>query len=281
MMPASFRLPPNVEGKAEPEVVELLGFHDDAITDLQQANKTVCDRLSAAEKAGTPTTTTTENVTTNSETTIINPSTIGGVNNQTGATSYTTQPSDYGLYVLLNDASPVAVQLAQGTSIQVPWFATFINQGAGLATLTPAVGTISYPNNLGAVSMPIPQFMAAVVVYDGTNFDAVLFPVPPQNTPAVDHQWLASFNSITGAFTQAQPSISDVSGLAAALALLAPIASPTFTGTVTQPDATKLTSPTTATSATAGSASTLPATPAGYLQVSLGGTDFRIPYYAV
>lgn len=61
----------------------------------------------------------------------------------------------------------------------------------------------------------------------------------------------------------------------------APIASPTFTGTVTQPNSTVLTAATTATSATTGSATALPALPAGYLEVSINGTDFLIPYFNV
>lgn len=67
----------------------------------------------------------------------------------------------------------------------------------------------------------------------------------------------------------------------AAEALLAPIASPTFTGTVTQPTPDVLTAATTATTATAGAATALPATPLGYLEMSVNGTTVRIPYYSV
>ena len=42
-----------------------------------------------------------------------------------------------------------------------------------------------------------------------------------------------------------------------------------------------LTAQTTATSANAGAATALPATPSGYLEVSINGTVFKIPYYAV
>lgn len=61
----------------------------------------------------------------------------------------------------------------------------------------------------------------------------------------------------------------------------APVASPSFTGTVTQPSPPVLTAATTATTATAGAASALPATPLGYLQTSVNGVQVKIPYYAV
>jgi hypothetical protein len=77
----------------------------------------------------------------------------------------------------------------------------------------------------------------------------------------------------------------------AAEALLAPIANPTFTGTVTEP-AVVLTGAiptvgaaqlglgaTTAATATAGAA-TLPAAPVGFIVVNVAGTIGKIPYYA-
>jgi hypothetical protein len=77
----------------------------------------------------------------------------------------------------------------------------------------------------------------------------------------------------------------------AAEALLAPQANPTFSGTVTEPNAV-LTGATpavaagqlglgasTAATATAG-AGTLPATPVGFLVFNLAGTVVKVPYYA-
>jgi hypothetical protein len=142
-------------------------------------------------------------------------------------------------------------------------------------------GTISFPGSIGASAMTIPQFFGAVIFYDGSNFFALLFPVSPQNTPLVAHQWLNSYNSTTGVFGQSEPAIEDVTGLSASLSLLAPIASPTFTGTVTQPTPSVLTTATTSTSATAGAASVLPLTPLGYLESSVNGTTVKIPYYSV
>lgn len=173
--PTSFRLPPNLEGKAEPEIVEAIGYHDDAITDLQQAIPSLKGQIDALKTTTTGTAATTQNITTAAENIVIQPETIGTVNNQTGNTAYATQQSDYGAFILLNDASAIAVTLTTDTSIQVPWFATVINYGAGTATLTPASGTISYPGNLSAASLPIPTGIGATIVYDGTVFWAVLF----------------------------------------------------------------------------------------------------------
>lgn len=74
---------------------------------------------------------------------------------------------------------------------------------------------------------------------------------------------------------------SQVSGLVADLAAKAPVDSPTFTGTVTEPDAPVLTAATTTTSATTGAATALPAKPAGYLTISINGTLQKIPYFNV
>jgi len=97
---------------------------------------------------------------------------IGFVNDQTGNTSYTTFPSDYGSCIVLNDASPIAVTLTAETTIQLPWYATFLNFGTGTATLTPASGNISYPGNLAAASMPVATGQIGFVWFDGINFQA-------------------------------------------------------------------------------------------------------------
>jgi hypothetical protein len=178
--------------------------------------------------------------------------TVGTVNDQAGNTAYTTMPSDSGSIIILNDASPVAVTL--GIGISTPWFCWFTNLGAGTATLTPAAGTISYFANPAAASMPLKGGYWACIGFDGASF------------------WAAS---------QLVPGITDITGLSAALALLAPIASPTFTGTVTEPTPAVLTAAVTSTSATAGAATALPATPLGYLEMSVNGTTVKVPYYSV
>ncbi len=59
----------------------------------------------------------------------------------------------------------------------------------------------------------------------------------PQNTPAIPNEFLTSYNSVTGEFSQAQPVVSGVIGAA-------PLASPDFTGVPIAPTAAPLTNDT-------------------------------------
>jgi hypothetical protein len=167
------RLPIGIEGKAEPEVVETIQYHDDAITDLQQAIpklKSQIDSLVTTVGAVTASSSSSSG-SSQSITNIIN--NIGFVNPQQGVTIYATQPSDEGALIILSDASPIAVTLTSAGSIPgitLPWYTFFLNLGSGTATLTPATGTISYPGNLGAASMPVIAEAMALVYFDGTNF---------------------------------------------------------------------------------------------------------------
>jgi hypothetical protein len=52
----------------------------------------------------------------------------------------------------------------------------------------------------------------ATVATSGSYNDLSNKPTLPANTPAVAHQFLTAYNSTTGAFTQAQPAFSDISG---------------------------------------------------------------------
>jgi len=152
------------------------------ILDLNQAVASLKSQIASSSTTTTSTgTTSSSNTSSSSETVVSNTATttIGYVNDQTAVTAYTTQQSDYAKYIIFDDASPIAVTLnTAGTnpSITLPWFASFLNFGAGTATLTPGSGTISYQGNLAAASMPVPQGCVAVVVFDGTDFWAELVP---------------------------------------------------------------------------------------------------------
>jgi hypothetical protein len=73
----------------------------------------------------------------------------------------------------------------------------------------------------------------------------------------------------------------DIASIQQTLPTLAPLASPTFTGAVTQETPSALTNATTATSATAGAATALPSAPLGYLTMTLNGVQVKLPYYNV
>jgi hypothetical protein len=178
----SFRYPFESEIANESEGAKIA--HRNAfqgILDLNQAIASLKSQQTSTTKTSTTATTTTASTSSGSETVVSNTSTttIGYVNDQSGVTAYTTVQSDYGKYIILDDASAIAVTLSVSSSspaITVPWFTSILNYGAGTATLTPINGTISYDNNLSAASMPVPQGCVAVVVYDGTNFWAELIP---------------------------------------------------------------------------------------------------------
>jgi hypothetical protein len=247
--------------------------------DAQNAISILKPQIDANKSAVTAVTKTVNNNTTSQTVIQQITSAFGTVNNQSGNTAYATAASDASAFIILSDASPVAVSLTGTPVITLPWACTILNFGAGTATLTPASGTITYSGNVAAASLVLPQYFAAFISFDGTNFWSVIVPIGPQNTPAITHEFVTAYNSTTGAFSQAAPVIADVTGLSAALALLAPIASPTFTGTVTQPTPSVLTAAVTATSATTGAASPLPTDPAGYLEMSVNGVTVKVPYY--
>lgn len=58
----------------------------------------------------------------------------GGVNDQTGNTSYILQQSDYGGLVIFNSVSPIAVSANIG--VQKPYFTKIWNNGSGTITVT-------------------------------------------------------------------------------------------------------------------------------------------------
>lgn len=225
------------------------------------------------------------------------PSTASGiaVNNQSGVTAYTTVAGDNGALLVFSDASAIAVTLSS-QSPPYGFFAT--NLGAGAVAFTPATGTIN-----GGATFSLPSNYSTIIAFDGTNFwaeaaqlsiadisglSAALALLAPLASPALTGTPTAptaspgtnSTQIATTAFTGAAVAV-ETARAEAAEALLAPKASPTFTGTVTQPTPDVLTGATTATSATAGAATALPATPAGYLQIRINGTDYKIPYFNV
>lgn len=82
----------------------------------------------------------------------------------------------------------------------------------------------------GAGSYAISVTGTATTITGTITFSQVTsVPTFAQNTPAVSHEFLTSYNSSTGVFGQAQPASTDLSDAA----LLAYLASPSFSGTAT------------------------------------------------
>lgn len=187
--PPSFRYPFANLAKLPPEARDAHLATFNALTDIYQAL--------ALQKQNSSTNTTTVNETvlgTSSTSTASGVSSFNGatgavtffpdiflVNNQTGVTTYTTQTADAGAFIVLNDASPIAIGL--NYTVATNWATWIANYGAGAATLTPtlvpsgATSTITYPNNIGASSMPLPSGFAAIISFDGQNFWAIAIPI--------------------------------------------------------------------------------------------------------
>jgi hypothetical protein len=136
---------------------------------------------------------------------------LGGRDDETGQTAFTIQQSNSGQLLILNDAAPVAVSL--NPAIMTPFFMFAMNLGAGTVTFTPtAPAVINYYGNLLASSMPLLPGVMALIQYDGTNWNAGTIQVPV-TFGSVAHEWLKTYDSVTGLFTSTRPAYSDLTGL--------------------------------------------------------------------
>jgi hypothetical protein len=152
-------------------VFNTLNDHDQAI------NTVYANGTSSTTTTNTATTTSTSS-STSSGVTSFNGNTgditffsnLGTIDNQTGVTSYTTQTSDGGAFLIINDSSAIAITL--NFNVSAPWYTTIYNMGTGTATLTPTSGNV---NNTTSVLLYGGSF--ALVFFDGTNFWATLIPI--------------------------------------------------------------------------------------------------------
>lgn len=127
------------------------------IVDLNQAVAALNNKLTAAKPSST--------------TTIIQTggggggggggSVIGGVNNQIGASSYTTRQSDNGVKVLMGAALSPTVNL--NASVTTPWFCWIGNDSSAVVNLDPTSGSLFGQNYVA-------PGLYGMVFFDGTNF---------------------------------------------------------------------------------------------------------------
>ena len=151
-----------------------LNDHDEAIGLLKTQLESVIAGTTVIKQTTTTTSTTsTSGVTSfNSETGAVTyfPY-LGTKNDQTGQVTYQLQQSDDGVFLILNDASPIAIDL--NSAITTPFFCFIINWGTGTATLTPETpALINYYNNIGALSMPLLAGQTIAIEWDGVNWNA-------------------------------------------------------------------------------------------------------------
>jgi hypothetical protein len=212
---------PKVESSIEPNVQRHLQMIYKALNNHAQAFEYIKSTYSTSSSSSSSTTSSTTSTTSSGTSSTIVESYFTGfgtVNDQTGNTSYTVQASDSGALVVFDDASAVAVTL--NSLISPPWMSFITNFGAGVVTLTPSSGTIN-----GDTSLALSQHESVLAVFDGTNWETTDLMVLAQTIAAVSHEWLNSYDAMTGSFTQSQPAFTDISGTVAASQLPTPTTS--------------------------------------------------------
>jgi hypothetical protein len=88
---------------------------------------------------------------------------VGGVNNQSGLTSYTIQSSDFGALIICDTASPFALSLNNG--VGTPFLAVIQNLGTGVVTCTAQTGTVNNQANFELI-----EGQSGLIFFDGTDF---------------------------------------------------------------------------------------------------------------
>jgi hypothetical protein len=148
------------------------------LNDHDQAINTMYSNGTSSTTTTATTTTTSTSSSTSSGVTSFNGNTgditffsnLGTVDDQTGVTSYTTQDTDGGALLIINDSSAIAITL--NFNVSSPWYTTIYNMGTGTATLTPSSGNVN-----GTTSVLVYGGSFSIVYFDGVNFWAALIPI--------------------------------------------------------------------------------------------------------
>ena len=218
----SFRYPSALpSGVAHDSVVKAIQNNVNGLVDVNQAIVALKTRIDSI-KTGVANVVNTGG----SSSIVINGSSfpgLGGSNDQTGATTYTLVAHDNGVLLILNDASPVAVSLNSG--LAPPYFLFITNFGAGAVTLTPSSGLVN-----GAASLVMNQHDTLMAVFDGTNWLTSDLLVLAQTFTAAAHEWVKTYDAITGLLTSTRPDYSDLTGTPQLAITKAPVAGEYLTG---------------------------------------------------
>jgi len=201
---------PQIDHSVDPKITVHLQRMYPALNDHDRAIRTLNSKVKAIQSTVTTVTKTVNSTSSSSSsgggTSTTNFPGLGYVNPQLGLTTYLLVQSDSGIMLQIGDAAPVAVSL--DTNLNSPFICFITNLGPSLATLTPTAGaTIN-----GAASFDVPKNSMAVIVLANLLWYASAIQIVPQNTPAVLHEWLDSYDDTTGLFTSSQPDFADISG---------------------------------------------------------------------
>lgn len=199
--PTTFRFPFELKDQP-PEVRDAHRYAFSGLLDLNQAIASLKTQVDSAKSVATKAAATTNTVTTTVVSILAG---LGTINDQTGQTSYVTQTQDGGALLILNDASAIAISL--NSVVATPYALFITNSGAGTATLTPTSGLVN-----GGASMTLITNQTIWIAFDGVNWKSQAIFAPPQNTPAISHEFVTAYAAATGVFTQAQPAFTDISG---------------------------------------------------------------------
>lgn len=132
----------------------------------------------------------------------------------------------------------------------------------------------------GQLNGPFTSVATLDFAFDGARF--IAWGASASDVAGLTFAGLSSDASITNVYLTASPSsiIANINGVAY-FSLAPSLVTLGVSGTPTLVDTLQITNPVSATSATAGSATALPATPEGYMTITLAGVARKIAYYAV
>lgn len=196
---------PNLDGLADPKVVQAhklawiaigdLSKGVDALNTKVQSINTSSSTSSPGSSTGTTSTTTGSTITT-----------LGTVNQQS-ANTYTTQQTDNGALLYINNST--AFSLSLNSAVTAPFFLFAMNVGPGTVTATPTSGTIN-----GGTNLSVAQGYGIICFFDGTNWECFVLPPVPKTFTAITNQFLRSYDQTTQQFSSAQINFANLSGSA-------------------------------------------------------------------
>jgi len=127
-----------------------------------------------------------------------------GITNQTGATSYVVQDTDYQGIIQFNSSSAIAVTL--NSNVRPNFSCTILNFGTGAITLTTSDSSLI---NQGGASLALGSGQGAQVGYANRAWTAFVgtqvIQIVPETLAVVAGVYVTGYNATTGAWTVSSP----------------------------------------------------------------------------